>query len=90
MAQTIGFVVETGKNGRATVVAEKGQGCGSCSTASQCHGGRVARSEKTHAYNSVGAVVGDRVTLTVASGTLLSRMAVKKNLFHKFKLTQFA
>ena len=76
MAQTIGFVVETGKNGRATVVAEKGQGCGGCSTASQCHGGRVARSEKTHAYNSVGATVGDRVTLTVASGTLLSRMAV--------------
>jgi sigma-E factor negative regulatory protein RseC len=76
MAQTIGFVIETGDDGRATVVAEKGQGCGSCSTASQCHGGRAARSEKTPAFNPIGAAVGDRVTLTVASGALLSRLAV--------------
>ena len=76
MAQTIGFVIETGKDGRATVVAEKGQGCGSCSTASQCHGGRTARSQKMPAFNPIGATVGDRVTLTVASGTLLSRLAV--------------
>jgi positive regulator of sigma E activity len=57
-------------------VAEKGQGCGSCSTVSQCHGGRAARTEKTPAFNPIGAAVGDRVTLTVASGALLSRMAV--------------
>ncbi len=76
MAQTIGFVVEAGNDGRATVVAEKGQGCGSCSTASQCHGGLGARTEKTPALNPIGAAVGDRVTLTVASGALLSRMAV--------------
>ena len=76
MAQTFGFVVETGSDGRATVVAEKGQGCGSCSTASQCHGGRAARTEKTTVINPIGAAVGDRVTLTVASGALLSRMAV--------------
>jgi sigma-E factor negative regulatory protein RseC len=76
MAQTIGFVVETGNDGRATVVAEKGQGCSSCSTVSQCHGGRAARTEKTPAFNPIGAAVGDRVTLTVASGALLSRMAV--------------
>jgi sigma-E factor negative regulatory protein RseC len=76
MAQTIGFVVETGSDGRATVVAEKGQGCGSCSTASHCHGGRAARTEKTPVFNPIGATVGDRVTLTVASGALLARMAV--------------
>jgi positive regulator of sigma E activity len=76
MAQTIGFVVETDNDGRAAVVAEKGQGCGSCSTVSQCHGGRAARTEKTPAFNPIGAVVGDRVTLTVASGVLLSRLAV--------------
>lgn len=76
MAQTIGFVVEAGENGRATVVAEKGQGCGSCSAASQCHGGRAANTQKTSALNRVGASVGDRVTLTVASGAILSRMAV--------------
>lgn len=51
MAQTIGFVIETGKDGRATVVAEKGQGCGSCSTASQCHGGRTVQSLKMPAFN---------------------------------------
>lgn len=76
MAQTIGFVVETGDDGRATVVAEKGQGCGSCSVVSQCHGGRAARTEKTPALNRVGAAVGDRVTLTVESGAILSRLAV--------------
>jgi sigma-E factor negative regulatory protein RseC len=76
MAHTIGVVVETGLDGRATVVAEKGQGCGSCSAVSQCHGGRSAVSQKTPALNRVGAAVGDRVTLTVASGAILSRMAV--------------
>lgn len=76
MAQTIGFVVETGSDGRATVVAEKGQGCGSCSAVSQCHGGRTARTEKTPVFNPIEATVGDRVTLTVSSGALLSRMAV--------------
>jgi sigma-E factor negative regulatory protein RseC len=76
MAQTIGFVVETDNEGRATVVVEKGQGCGSCRTAFQCHGGRAARAEKTPAFNPIGAAVGDRVSLTVASGALLSRMAV--------------
>lgn len=76
MAQTIGFVVETAGNGQATVVAEKGQGCGSCSSVSQCHGGRAANTQKTSAFNRVGASVGDRVTLTVPSGAILSRMAV--------------
>jgi sigma-E factor negative regulatory protein RseC len=69
-------VVATGENGRATVVAEKGQGCGSCTAVSQCHGGRAARTQKTPALNRAGASVGDRVTLTVASGAILSRMAV--------------
>jgi len=76
MAQTIGFVVEIHEDGQATVVAEKGQGCGSCSTVSQCHGGRAIQNEKTSAFNPIGAAVGDRVLLTVESGALLSRMAV--------------
>ena len=76
MAQTIGFVVETHEDGQATVVAEKGQGCGSCSTVSQCHGGRAIQNEKISAFNPIGAAVGDRVLLTVESGALLSRMAV--------------
>ncbi len=76
MAQTFGFVVETGNDGRAMVVAEKSQGCGSCSTVSQCHAGRAARTQKTPALNRIGAAVGDRVTLTVASGAILSRLAV--------------
>lgn len=76
MAQTIGFVVETGDDGRATVVAEKGQGCGGCSAVAQCHGGRAASTKKTPALNRIGAAVGDRVTITVASGAILSRMAV--------------
>ncbi len=76
MAQTLGFVVEIADDGRATVVAEKGQGCGSCSAVSQCHGGRAARTERTPALNRAGAAVGDRVMLTVESGAILSRMAV--------------
>lgn len=76
MATTVGFVTETQDDGRATVVAEKGQGCGSCSAVAQCHGGRAPRTERTTAINQAGAKVGDRVTLTVSSGTILSRMAV--------------
>ena len=76
MAQTFGFVVETSDDGRATVVAEKGQGCGSCSAVSQCHGGRATRTERTPALNRAGAAVGDRVMLTVESSTILSRMAL--------------
>jgi sigma-E factor negative regulatory protein RseC len=76
MAQTTGFVVETRDDGRATVVAEKGQGCGSCGSAAQCHGGRAGGAQKTQVLNRIGASVGDRVTLSVDSGLLLSRMAV--------------
>ena len=76
MAQTFGFVVETGDDGRATVVAEKGQGCGSCSAVSQCHGGRAARTERMPAFNRASAAVGDRVMLTVESSVILSRMAL--------------
>lgn len=76
MAQTFGFVLEIGEDGRATVVAEKGQGCGSCSAVSQCRGGRATRTERTPALNRAGAAVGDRVMLTVESSVLLSRMAL--------------
>jgi sigma-E factor negative regulatory protein RseC len=76
MAQTIAYVVETHSDGRATVVAEKVQGCGSCSAVSQCHGGRTGGSEPTPALNRAGAAVGDRVMLTVESGVILSRMAL--------------
>ena len=76
MASTIAFVTETHADGHATVTAERGQGCGSCSAAAQCHGGSASRTHQTTALNQAGAKVGDRVMLTVASGTLLSRMAV--------------
>lgn len=76
MAQTIGYVTAIEKDGSATVTAEKGQGCSSCGAASQCHGGRTAGKLETKALNRAGARVGDRVSLTVASGTILSRMAV--------------
>jgi sigma-E factor negative regulatory protein RseC len=76
MAQTMGYVTAIGKDGQATVVAEKGQGCSSCGAASQCHGGRAAGKIKTQALNQARAAVGDRVSLTVASGAILSRMAV--------------
>lgn len=76
MAQTFGYVTATGGNGRATVMAEKGQGCGSCGAASQCHRGPAAGRQTVPVLNRVGAVVGDRVVLSVASGAILARMAV--------------
>jgi len=76
MAQTIAIVTSTGKDGRATVVAEKGQGCGSCGTVSHCYRGQAGRTEETMAFNRAGAKVGDRVSLSVQSGSILSRMAV--------------
>ena len=76
MAQTIAIVTSTGKDGSATVVAEKGQGCGSCGTVSHCYRGQAGRTEETTALNRAGAKAGDRVSLHVQSGTILSRMAV--------------
>jgi sigma-E factor negative regulatory protein RseC len=76
MAQTIAIVTSTGKNRHATVVAEKGQGCGSCGTVSHCYRGQSGKTEETTALNRAGAQVGDRVSLSVQSGTILSRMAV--------------
>ncbi|GAB6908328.1 putative Positive regulator of sigma E, RseC/MucC [Desulfosarcina cetonica] len=76
MAQTVGIVIETQDDGHAVVMAEKEQGCGSCMALAQCHAGSAGHTQKTAAINQAGASVGDRVTLTVASGALLSRMAV--------------
>ena len=76
MAQTFGYVTATSGNGRATVMAERGQGCGSCGAASQCHRGHAAGREAVPVLNRVGAGVGDRVALSVASGAILARMAV--------------
>lgn len=75
MAQTIGWVVATNDDGQAMVLAQKGAGTGGCGAACMCHGRRPTGSE-IPAINPVGAVAGDRVTLTVASGTLLARLAV--------------
>lgn len=76
MAQTVGIVIETQNDGHAVVMAEKEQGCGSCTALATCHGGSAGHMQKTPAINQAGAAVGDRVTLTVPSGALLSRMAV--------------
>ena len=76
MAQIIAWVVETDDKGHAMVVAEKGHGCATCGAMAQCHGGSPRRSGRTPAVNQAGAMVGDRVTLTTASGALLARLAV--------------
>ena len=76
MAQTIGRVVGTPDDEWALVVAEKGHGCASCGSVTHCHGGRAAPVRETSALNPIGAEVGDRVLLTVESGTLLTRLAL--------------
>jgi sigma-E factor negative regulatory protein RseC len=75
MAQTIGWVVEIKDGGRATVVAENSQASGGCGAACQCWDRRPA-GPGLPAINQAGAVAGDRVMLTIASQTLLARMAV--------------
>lgn len=75
MAQTIGWVVEIKDNGRATVVAENSQASGGCGAACQCRDRRPA-GPPLPAINQAGAVAGDRVMLTIASQTVLARMAV--------------
>lgn len=75
MAQTIGWVVEIKDGGRATVVAENSQASGGCGAACQCRDRRPA-APAMPAINQAGAVAGDRVMLTIASQTLLARMAV--------------
>ena len=76
MAQTIGYVIESRNDGWAVVVAEKGQGCSSCGAVAHCHGGRDAPVHQTPALNPIGAQVGDRVLLSIESGTLLLRLAL--------------
>ncbi|MFO7644320.1 MAG: SoxR reducing system RseC family protein [Desulfosarcina sp.] len=75
MAQTIGWVVEIKDGDRATVVAENSQASGGCGAACQCRDRRPA-GPGLPAINQAGAVAGDRVMLTIASQTLLARMAV--------------
>lgn len=71
MATEKGIITEI-KAGIALVKTQKADACNACSSKDQCHaGGGSAKEMEVEALNHVGAVVGDRVVIACATGSLL-------------------
>jgi len=66
-----GIVEEVRENGFASVKAAGGESCASCMARGACHALGAGMERKVTAINHVGATVGDRVVLTVESGSFL-------------------
>ena len=75
MSQCDAVVVEASGNEVLVEVPGRAPACGSCETQDACQTGLLGLSAGPRRYrveNSIGARVGDRVSLTVADGTLWS------------------
>ncbi len=74
MSQCDAVVVEASDSVVWVEVPGRASACGGCKTADACQGGLLGLSAGPRRYrldNLIGARVGDRVSLTVADGTLL-------------------
>lgn len=76
MIKSEGIVVEVDAQANAVWVEipERAAACGSCSSASGCQSGLLGLGGGTRRYqveNRIGAVLGERVSLVVADGTVL-------------------
>jgi sigma-E factor negative regulatory protein RseC len=75
MSQCDAVVVEASANEVLVEVSGRAPACGSCQTQDACQTGLLGLSAGPRRYrldNLIGAKVGDRVSLTVADGTLWS------------------
>jgi len=75
MSQCDAVVVEVSAHEVLVEVPGRAPSCGSCRTSDACQEGLLGLSAGPRRYrvdNSIGARVGDRVSLTVADGTLWS------------------
>ncbi|MEW6670678.1 MAG: SoxR reducing system RseC family protein [Thermodesulfobacteriota bacterium] len=76
MAQTIGKVIGIERNGWARVITERTGTCSSCQTTQNCHSCLTHAQIETRAVNAAGARVGDLVTVSIKTETLLKSAAV--------------
>lgn len=71
MAQKRGRVSRIDKDGWAMVVTEKGDACSNCESAQFCHSLADCSRMETRVLNQAGAGVGDTVSISLSSGTVL-------------------
>jgi len=71
MAQKRGRVSRIDKDGWAMVVTEKGDACSNCESAQFCHSLADCSRMETRVLNQAGAGVGDTVSISLSSSTVL-------------------
>jgi len=76
MAQEQGFVTSIREDGWAEVVAERKDGCDDCGAKQCCVSFGSSSEMVVKALNRAGAKVGDLVSITLSSGTVLKGAAV--------------
>ncbi len=76
MSEEQGIVLRLRDNGLADVMTEKGGGCESCSASHSCHTFGTGNKMVTQARNTIGARVGDQVSMSLSSGLFLKSAAV--------------
>ena len=71
MAQKKGRVSRIEEDGWALVITEKGDACSNCESAQFCHSLADCSKMETRVLNQAGAEVGDTVSISLSSGTVL-------------------
>ena len=71
MAQKKGRVTRIGEDGWAMVVTERGDACSNCESAQFCHSLADCSKLETRVLNRAGARVGDTVSISLSSGSVL-------------------
>ncbi|MBW2123410.1 MAG: SoxR reducing system RseC family protein [Deltaproteobacteria bacterium] len=71
MLQEIGVVTGLKPNGFASVRATGGEGCEGCASRGVCHALGGGREREVTAVNRAGAAAGDRVLISIGSGSFL-------------------
>lgn len=75
MADTKGFVISTSEAGLAQVITERLDACDYCSAKNSCHSSCSSVKIEKKALNNIGADVGDHVTISLSSRTVLKSAA---------------
>ena len=75
MADTKGVVVSINDEGWAQVVTERLDACANCAAKNSCHSTCSSVKIETKALNEVGASVGDHVSISLNTRTVLKSAA---------------
>jgi len=77
MAIEQGIIVKMGSRSEtAWVKTIRSSACESCSVRDSCNPGADGKSQEVEAINTAGAQLGDRIQLTIATGSVLKAMFV--------------